>query len=162
MRRALRLVRAGIFTAVVTVGLEAPTMAATGPLGCYERIYGPTHLAAHPAQDVRRVAVVIGPSPYGAGFDLGVLLRTRGWLGAWHAGGHCMANGSGWTCRPDTDGASDIVIEPKGKGIRVLNRGRLKVYDEKTGPDLNDRLIGGPSDMVFDLDPAPSPACRIE
>ena len=92
----------------------------------------------------------------------GVRAFVRGKPQMWLAGGSCAPDGPAWTCRPDTDGASTIRLEAVGAALKMDNPGRLKVFDDRTGPGLNTRMIGGEAERTFLLPPAKDAAgaCR--
>ncbi|MDB5641092.1 MAG: hypothetical protein JWN07_409 [Hyphomicrobiales bacterium] len=139
----------------------SPSAATTDLQGCFTRTYDTVHLQQHRTQQVRRLWLRIMPSRYDAkATEFGMNVWLRGKPQIWRAGGLCDATENGWSCRPDTDGASMLLITRQGGKLRLDNPGKLKISDDVTGPDLNDALIGGPGDSTFDLQPAAASACK--
>lgn len=135
--------------------------AAAVPLGCFARTYDAAHLRDHPGQQVRRLWLHLETSRYEAGkIEFGLRIWLRGKRQAWRAGGRCEPDPVELRCLPDTDGASGLLITQVGRNTRLSNPGRLKIVDDVTGPDLNERLLGGSDHSTFLLSPAPAAACR--
>ncbi len=153
-----------ILMGMLAAGTIAPAsvaLASDRPMGCYSRTYDAAHLHDKPGQHVRRLWLYVGVSPYNSAETIfGMHVWVRGKLQIWRAGGLCTPTPGGWNCRPDTDGASELVITSNGGALRLSNPGKLKVIDDVTGPDLNDMLLGGPGDSVFLLHPAPALVCK--
>lgn len=125
-------------------------VAAEIPLGCFSRTYDAAHLRSHRSQQVHRLWIRVEKSRHDPGkidFAMNVWIRSEQRI--WRAGGRCEPSGKGLRCQPDTDGASELLITLAGRNLRLTNPGKLKIFDDVTGPDLNDRLIGGPGDSTF-------------
>lgn len=154
---------AGVMRALLlsSMCMASPTgmAAAAVPLGCFVRTYDAAHLRNHPRQKVRRLWLRLETSRYEAGkIEFGLNIWLRGQPQTWRAGGRCEP--IALRCQPDTDGASGLLITRAGRNLRLSNPGRLKIVDDVTGPDLNDRLLGGPDHATFLLSPARDVACR--
>lgn len=135
--------------------------AAQTPLGCFSRTYDAAHLRSHRSQQVQRLWIRLETSRYDPGkIDFGMNLWVRSQQQIWRAGGRCEPSGKGLRCQPDTDGASELLITLEGRNLRLTNPGKLKIFDDVTGPDLNDRLIGGPGDSTFLLPAARDAVCK--
>ena len=135
--------------------------AAAQTLGCFSRSYDAAHLRKHPGQQVQRLWIRVEASRYDPGkLDFGMNLWVRNQKQIWRAGGRCEPAGKGLRCQPDTDGASALLITLEGRNLLLTNPGKLKIYDDVTGPDLNDRLIGGPADSSFLLPAARDSVCK--
>jgi hypothetical protein len=150
-----------VIRAVVTVALvvgSAGLATAAPPLGCFVRTYDAAHLRNHPDQQVTRLWVRIGP--FGDRIFFGMNIWLRGKRQIWRAGGPCVPSGDGWTCQPDSDGASPLIITRKGATLRLDNPGSLKIEDDVTGPDLNDAMLAGPGDASFALRSAADRFCK--
>ncbi len=156
-----RLARVLLVTAAGMASCAGLAAAADMPLGCFGRTYDAAHLQSHQGQQVRRLWLRIEASRYDAGkIDFGMNVWVRNKPQDWRAGGRCEPGDAGLKCRPDTDGASELLVTLEGGNLRLANPGRLKIYDDVTGPDLNDMLIGGPEDSVFLLRAMPDTACK--
>jgi hypothetical protein len=136
-------------------------VAAEMPLGCFSRTYDTAHMRTHRSQQVQRLWIRVEKSRYDPGkidFGMNVWLRSQPQI--WRAGGRCEPSGGALECQPDTDGASKLLITREGRNLRLTNPGKLKIVDDVTGPDLNDRLIGGAGDSAFLLRATPEAVCR--
>lgn len=153
--------RALLLSAAGLMGLAHIATASERPLGCYACTYDAAHLRDNRNQQVRRLSLHVGVSPHGSQkMEFGLQVWVRGKPQIWRAGGSCEANASGWRCRPDTDGASELLITVKGANIQLSNPGKLKIFDDETGPDLNDMLLGASGDSFFLLHPARDTVCK--
>jgi hypothetical protein len=149
-------------SAASMIALSSMALAADRPLGCYTRTYDAAHLREHRGQQVRRLWVHLGASPYNSKETLfGMHVWIRGKLQIWRAGGHCEPETNGWRCRPDTDGASILLLTLKGGKLHLSNPGQLKIFDDVTGPDLNEMLLGKPGDALFQLQPGRASVCKV-
>lgn len=140
--------------------LMPPCEAAELPLGCFERTYSAQHMQNHPRQTVRRLTIRIEKSRYGSQqTDFGINVWVKGDRRVWRAGGQCEAAGGAWRCKPDTDGAPEVIFRVVERGLRALNHGSLQIFDDKTGPDLNTRNLYSPGDGAFLLTSKPRSLC---
>lgn len=156
---------AGVMRALLlsSMCMASPTgmAAAAVPLGCFVRTYDAAHLRDHRGQQVRRLWIRLENSRYDADeTDFGMNLWVRGMPQTWRAGGRCEPNGNGLRCRPDTDGASELLITMTGTSLRLINPGKLKIFDDATGPDLNEKLLDGPDHSAFLLAPVQDAVCK--
>ncbi|RDJ27007.1 hypothetical protein DWF00_08290 [Bosea caraganae] len=136
-------------------------VAAQMPLGCFSRTYDTAHLRIHHSQQVQRLWIRFEESRYDPGkIDFGMNLWVRSQKQIWRAGGRCKPSGRGLRCQPDTDGASELLVTLEGRNLRLTSPGKLKIFDDVTGPDLNERLIGGSADSTFLLQATPDAACK--
>jgi hypothetical protein len=145
----------------LAAGVPMPALAQTKPDGCFIRTYSADHMKRNPSQQIRSLVVRIGQY-YPPDVSFGAEARVRGKRQPWRAGGHCKAAGTGWTCQPDTDGDPVISIESQGVNMRFVIPIRLKLVDDRTGPDLNEVVVAGLGDRVFVLSPTSARACRVE
>lgn len=135
--------------------------AAARTLGCFSRSYDVAHLRKHPSQQVQRLWIRVEASRYDPGkIDFGMNLWVRNHKQIWRAGGRCEPAGKALRCQPDTDGASELLIRLEGRNLHLTNPGKLKIVDDVTGPDLNERSIGGPGDSTFLLPATRGIACK--
>lgn len=146
---------------VCTVLLSGTPVAARSLLGCFARTYDAAHLHLHLDQQVQRLWLRVEKSRYDSGkIDFGMNLWIRGRQQIWRAGGRCEQSAEGLSCQPDTDGASGLLLSLEGRNLRLTNLGKLKIFDDETGPDLNEKLIDGPGDATFLLRPARGAVCN--
>jgi hypothetical protein len=156
---------AGVMRALLlsSMCMASPAVMAApaAPLGCFARTYDAAHLRDHRGQQVRRLWLRLETSRYEAGkIEFGLTVWLRGQPQAWLAGGRCEPDPIELRCQPDTDGASGLLITRAGRNLRLSNPGKLKIFDDVTGPDLNDRLLSGPDHSTFLLSPAPDATCK--
>jgi hypothetical protein len=150
-----------LFITSCMVSLAGVASSAERPSGCFARTYDAAHMRGHPKQQVRRLWIEIKDSPYDAGKTIfGMNLWLRGKPQIWRAGGVCEPDGQGWTCQPDTDGASKLLVAFRSGQLRLINPGMLKIEDDETGPDLNDVHLRGPGDFSFLLRQGPGSVCK--
>jgi hypothetical protein len=150
-----------LVSAVWIASFASVAVAAQMPLGCFSRSYDTAHLRSHRSQQVQRLWIRVETSRYDPGeIDFGMNLWVRGQQQIWRAGGRCEPRGRGMRCQPDTDGASEFLITLEGRNLRLTNSGKLKIFDDITGPELNDRLIGGPGDSTYLLPATPAAVCK--
>lgn len=124
---------------------------------CYLRHYTDAHLASHPDQLVREIA--IGPEP--GSFEADVLvLRVAVWLrgtsGRMMAYGYCENTGGALSCGLEGD-AGWLMVEPTAKGARVtVGRDGMALEGDSGFVTLG----GGHSDdAVFALPRVPADSC---
>ena len=137
--------------------MHAHDVQAAPPSGCFERVYSERHMRDHPKQIVRRLIVSVGWNEESQQNMVGVKTWLRGKRQVWHAGGPCAVEADTWNCHPDTDGDPNVSAVMKGSSLEFSNPKRLKVFDDVTGPGLNDAQVEGPANAVFLLtrtDPA--------
>lgn len=150
-----------LVSAVWIASSASSAVAAQMPLGCFSRTYDTAHLRSHRSQQVQRLWIRVETSRYDPSkIDFGMNLWVRGQQQIWRAGGRCEPSGRGMRCQPDTDGASEFLITLEGRNLRLTNSGKLKIFDDITGPELNDRLIGGPGDSTYLLPATPAAVCK--
>ena len=157
----VKVARVLLFSAASAIVLTGTADASEGLLGCYARTYDAAHMRNNRSQQVRRLWLHVGVSRYDAGkMEFGLNVWVRGKPQIWRAGGLCEPDANSWRCRPDTDGASELLITLKGASMHLSNPGRLKISDDETGPDLNDMLLGPPGDSLFVLQRARDIVCK--
>jgi hypothetical protein len=148
-----------IATSLLT--LAGMAVAAERPSGCFARTYDAGHMRDHPSQQVRRLWISLEASRNDPGkAEFGLQLWLRGKRQVWRAGGPCEPSATGWSCQPDTDGASKLLITMADGRLHLANPGRLQVFDDRTGPDLNTAHLGHPGDAAFSLLPARAAICK--
>lgn len=157
----VKVARVLFLSAASAIALTSTVIASERPLGCYVRTYDAAHLRDKRSQQVRSLWFHVGVSRYDfRQMEFGLNVWVRGKPQIWRAGGLCEPDANGWRCRPDTDGASELLITLKGASMHLSNPGRLKISDDATGPDLNDMLLGPPGDSLFVLQRTRDIVCK--
>jgi hypothetical protein len=136
---------------------------------CFNRVYDPAHLTAHPEQNVKTMmllAVVDPDSPDEIDLRIGVTFRTRngmletdGICASPHAEGepsdatsaHCSVNCDG--------GAIDVELKANGSVLLGIPEGARLWKPGSDDPDANVRGAFGPDDKLFRLDRAALGQC---
>lgn len=155
-----RSTRALLFACCVLI-IADNANAAQRPIGCFARTYDAGHMRGHSHQQVRRLWVRLEDSPYDSGKTIfSMNLWIRGHQQTWSAGGLCEPDGNGWICHPDTDGASKLLLSKRNRDLRLVNPGRLKIEDDRTGPGLNTVNLSGPGDFSYVLRSSGDAACK--
>lgn len=143
-----------------TLAMQVGTAAAAPPEGCFERAYSERHMREHPGQTVRRIVLRLGPGEGGVQDGFAVQAWLRGRTQVWRAGGPCARNRELWICQPDTDGAPPVSAALRDGRLAFSNPKRLKVVDDRTGPDLDEDRIAGPANAFFLLSRTARATCR--
>lgn len=146
--------------AVAALTTTAVSAAAAPPSGCFERVYSDEHMRDHPKQMVRRMIVSIGWDDYYKQNIFGVKAWLRSKKQVWRAGGSCDSQADPSICRPDTDGAPDVYALMNGDTLEFSIPRSLKIFDDVTGPGLNEDWIRGPEDATFLLARARAANCK--
>jgi hypothetical protein len=145
----------------------APGKAKT--FACFNRVYAPEHLAAHPRQNVKTMMLLAVVDPANAdAIDLriGVAFRTR--KGALETEGNCVsprAEGeagvvSSAHCSVACDGgAIDVALKANGSALLAIPAGARLWKPGSDDPGANVHGAFGPDDKLFRLDRAALDAC---
>ena len=159
--------------------VAAPASAGTfedvfGKTACYVRAYDAAHLAAHPNQQTRRLALSFGKtnqdgSPATAkNFNLYVSAKRRGSTQEYEGLAFCEAAGEGFDCQREGDmGSFRLTVAPGGRLKLETNRTTFEgndffIIEDGTFTIERDNKIttGKADDSVFLLDPAPAGNCQ--
>ncbi len=157
---ACRALIAGAFF-LGAFSLAGTATAAPKASGCFARTYDAAHMRDNRSQHVQRLWLRLDHAesePGKASFGMQVWVRGKPQI--WRAGGQCERAGESWICEPDTDGASRLLLQLREGKLHVANPGKLKIQDDRTGPDLNDMNVGGRADAAFVLRPARTSICK--
>jgi hypothetical protein len=104
--------------------------------GCFRRVYDTAHLAAHPGQTVKSIAILMKPMSLDniwiANAELTVTLRGK--KTKYYVSGDCQANDAGLDCAMDCDPGSftlarradyvKLVVGTAGGDIRLSRAGQ--------------------------------------
>ena len=127
-------------------------LARFGGSACFARIYDRDHLAKHPDQNVRRVALSRSSNAVSAGkTDLTLNFQVRGSDETYSGEAICSPRGSGATCTLEGD-AGEFSLAAKGGDLRMTVV-RIAVEGEKDFAEF------GADDRVFLLRKAASVRC---
>jgi hypothetical protein len=135
--------------------------------GCFRGVYDPAHLAVHPGQTVKSIAVRVTPmtgnGSWIANAELTVTLGGRKMK--YYVGGDCQVNATGLDCSMDCDAGGfslapraagvKLVVGTTGGGIRLSRAGQDS--EESKGPFLR---TNNSENRTFLLPPAPAAACK--
>lgn len=124
---------------------------------CFERVYDPAHLKAHPQQTVRRFFLggtgpewVLDPGQFALDFGFELV----GSLDVYTGIAICVPAGANADCHVEGDGGS-FVVEPNGGGLRI-RVARLQAEGPRdVSPDL-----AAADNRVMLLYPAAPRTCR--
>lgn len=156
-RNAGAVVAVAAVLAAPLAGAAQTPKSAPMPAGCYERVYGATHLSAHRGQLVVRATLAITPAPAQMATDRADPIIANGDLKFWVRGesrsfdslGACRTEGGGLlcggslsaaeadTCKSGRDGvrrcridagdAGSFQVEARPDGVLVTIRHRLEL-----------------------------------
>ena len=137
---------------------------------CFNRVYGPTHLASHPQQNVKTMtllALVDPANPDEVQLRFGVTFRSR--KGMLETNGGCaVVGGEGGAapslttvhCNVDCDGgAIDVTLKTDGNVLIGIPAGARLWKPGADNPDDNVHGAFGPDDKLFRLDRAALGEC---
>jgi hypothetical protein len=137
---------------------------------CFNRVYDPAHLAAHPQQNVKTMtllAVVDPANPDDVQLRFGVTFRTR--KGMLETNGGCAivkdetgapASATSAHCGVDCDGgAIDVTLKSDGNVLVGIPAGARLWKPGDDDPDHNVHGAFGPDDKLFRLDRASLSDC---
>ena len=107
--------------------------AAAEPSGCYVRAYDAAHLAQHPQQRVRDIAVKLQPikDRPPATLDAELVVFLRGDKGGWYSGGDCRPEGADYLCRWSYGGEGKLTVA--GKTLRIKTTGKAGIRLDAEG-----------------------------
>lgn len=163
---ALLAALAGAGQADTPLRLSDLIAAKSGAVACWQRVYGPAHLAAHPHQTVTRMTLGLGyHDDGGAGsHSFGVWVTRRGEAGPAGEGGLCHDRPGGVGCYVDCDGGGFLLRRAGMPGAVLLDlthTGRLRLMecgDEAYTPS-RPPLVPGRDDKIFLLHPVEAGTC---
>lgn len=163
----------------VTVGAR-PLEKELPPKGkaCFERLYDAAHLAAHPKQEVTRIAVTHDRtgetgSEKDAPLYLEVEINVRGKADNFRLGGFCAVQGQALLCTPEWDAGTFTVQAAAGGGLTVTNNKMVFNPDNFDAEEVAPGAITlKGDDKVWKLSPggpqcgkqdssAPTPAAKV-
>lgn len=175
MRSAYRILSAALLhAAIVTPACAASFAELFGSPTCYARVYDAAHLAAHPAQQITRLALSSrtknqdGTPATAEKFDLYVSAVRRGWKEVYEGLAICQKDGAGFECYREGDMGRFRVTTTEGgrlklessrtafegeKDVFIIEGGSFTIEDEKTSK------TGKADDSIFVLDRAPAGKC---
>lgn len=145
----------GLFTLALAAacGQPLPGFAKEAWNGCFRRVYDAAHLAAHPGQTVKSIAVSMTPGNghWIANAQLTVTLRGKK-TKYYSAGGVCEANAAGIYCSMEED-AGSFMLARWVAGVKLVNITNIRV-DPHLGPEDYGPFLRNSEDGTFLLPPA--------
>jgi hypothetical protein len=142
----------------------------TETFACFNRVYDPAHLAAHPQQNVKTMtllAVLDPANPEDVQLRFGVAFRTR--KGVLETNGGCAvvsgengapASATSAHCNVDCDGgAIDVTLKSDGNVLVGIPAGARLWKPGEDDPDKDVHGAFGPDDKLFRLDRAALDQC---
>lgn len=135
--------------------------------GCFRGDYDPAHLAAHPGQTVKGIAVRVTPMTGNGSWiaNAELTVTPRGKKTKYYVSGDCQVNATGLDCSMDCD-AGGFTLAPRAAGVKLVvgtAGGDIRLSragqdsEESKGPFLR---TNNSEDRTFLLPPAPAAACK--
>jgi hypothetical protein len=149
-------VASGAFASDDFVGRIFGPSAGKGPsYACFTRAYVPTHLAAHPKQNVTTMTLlaVHGADDPAKPIDARLRVTFRSVRGALATGGYCGIAGAAAHCGIECDGGEiDVTLEPAGTALVGIPF-RARLWDPAKPDEDPDSVKGkfGADDKTFRL-----------
>ncbi|MGH6864038.1 MAG: hypothetical protein ACRECN_07160 [Methylocella sp.] len=144
--------------------------------GCFRRVYDAAHLAAHPGQTVKSIAVLMKPitgrpsnidrwwynKPWIANAKL--IITLRGKKSKYYGyNAYCVATAAGLECPMEED-AGDFTLALWGAGVKLVVSKDQDLRLARAGQisDESNVFVRGNTseDRTFLLPPAPAAACK--